>query len=282
MYFCRRHLLSFFSLTATVLVSGCSTVSSSRLEDCRLRLKAVQSENEQLRDVALSVRNQNRDMSLRAVEDSRRLRSQDEAIDRLEKSVMEYQGDRERMAALLDELRSQVKTAASDAPVTAQLESSEKPLQNRIDPGMRRTNYAPDSPTGPAVNLDDHSVRFPSRDLFDSGSQEISIKGQRTLEQVSKSLQNWFSGDSSASRVIIFEKPGLFEQTESSVVVKARKLWLRQARLDQVRRSLADRMGCSLDKFDIIDKGSNQPDLPGSTDSDLSEIIVRVSGAGTH
>jgi hypothetical protein len=65
--------------------------------------------------VVLNVRSQNRDLSLRAGEDARRLRAQEAAIRRLERSVQAYQQDRDAMIALLDQINAELRGARSTA-----------------------------------------------------------------------------------------------------------------------------------------------------------------------
>lgn len=115
----RRLAAGLATLVGGSLLAGCSFVPEKKYEDSRLRIQALQGENEQLRDVLLNVRSQNRDMALRAVEDARRLRAQEEAIRRLERSVLAYQDDRDEMIALLEELKAELRpggrvTAAAD------------------------------------------------------------------------------------------------------------------------------------------------------------------------
>jgi uncharacterized transporter YbjL len=97
------------------LGGGCAFVPEKKYEDSRLQIQALRAENEQLRDVVLNVRSQNRDLSLRAVEDARRLRAQEAAIRRLERSVQAYQEDRDAMIALLDQINAELRGARSTA-----------------------------------------------------------------------------------------------------------------------------------------------------------------------
>jgi hypothetical protein len=129
------------------IVTGCAGFSPNRLDDCRLRVQSLQSENEQLRDVASNVRNQNREMAMRALDDSRRIRAQEVAIARLERSIAAYQDERDQMAALLDEVRGQVRTAASSLPPTALLDRLRELKRARpkteVDPSSATVSLAP-------------------------------------------------------------------------------------------------------------------------------------------
>ncbi len=102
-------------------VSGCAWVPRGRIDDCRQRAQVLQTENQQLRDVLVRVRQDNKDLAQRSLDDSRRLRAQDEAIRRYERSIADYQDERDQLHALLDQIRGQVRTAALAPPTTAMI-----------------------------------------------------------------------------------------------------------------------------------------------------------------
>lgn len=106
-----RRLIVAVAVTAT----GCA-VPRSRMEDCARRTQEVQAENGQLRDLVLQLRNRNRDMAQRAVEDARRLQAQESSLRRLERSVAAYQQERDQLAAAFDQIRRQVQAAAAESP----------------------------------------------------------------------------------------------------------------------------------------------------------------------
>ena len=93
--------------------TGCGLVSQRRLDDSRVRIQALQTENEQLRDVVLNVRSQNKEMAARALDENRRVRALEEANQRLERSILAYQDEAKQTAALLDSLKAQVRIAAT-------------------------------------------------------------------------------------------------------------------------------------------------------------------------
>ena len=78
------------------LSAGCCLVPKSRLDECHRLSQTLQAENARLKDTPLSLRSQNQDLNQRAVDDARRLRCKDEAIERLEQSVLAYQSEREQ------------------------------------------------------------------------------------------------------------------------------------------------------------------------------------------
>jgi chemotaxis protein MotB len=102
-------------------VVGCAIVPRSKLDDCHLRAQALQAETARLKDEALSLRNQNRDLNQRAVDDAHLVRDLEQTNDRLERSVMAYQAERETLNEAFEQLKRQVQLAA-DPPTTAMVE----------------------------------------------------------------------------------------------------------------------------------------------------------------
>ena len=94
-------------------VSGCSFVPKTKLEDCHRVTQTVRAENNRLKDVALDLRSQNQDLGQRAVDDSRRIAAQGEAVARLERSVTAYQAEREALAKAYESLKQNVRVAVS-------------------------------------------------------------------------------------------------------------------------------------------------------------------------
>src|SRR5262245_53470003 len=84
-------------VSVVVLNSSCTIVPRERMDECQRVSQTLRSENARLKDQILALQSQNRDYADRAVDDSRRLAIQDEAIDRLEHSVHAYQDERSRL-----------------------------------------------------------------------------------------------------------------------------------------------------------------------------------------
>jgi hypothetical protein len=74
------------------------------MDECQRLSQTLRSENARLKDRVLALQGQNRDCAERAVDDSRRLAIQDEAIERLERSVHAYQDERNRLEAAYKQL----------------------------------------------------------------------------------------------------------------------------------------------------------------------------------
>ena len=99
------------------LMVGCASAPRSALEESRGQVLALRTELAQAKDTTAKLRTLNRDISARAVEDSRRLSTLEETNDRLEKSVVAYQQERDEYAAALDQINRQVASAGSDPAV---------------------------------------------------------------------------------------------------------------------------------------------------------------------
>ncbi len=111
-----RRLLPIVTLVAA---AGCTIVPRSQFDECKQLAKTLRSENARLKDRVLALQSQNRDYADRAVDDSRRLTVQDEAIERLEGSVQAYQKDRDRLEAAYKQLAASLggaQVAADDPP----------------------------------------------------------------------------------------------------------------------------------------------------------------------
>jgi chromosome segregation ATPase len=92
-------------------------VPKARWDDCRLQAQALQAENARLKDQALALRNQNRDLSQRALDDSHRLHALEDANSRLERSLSSYQRDHEQMVEAFEQLEREIQLATGqDGP----------------------------------------------------------------------------------------------------------------------------------------------------------------------
>jgi hypothetical protein len=156
---------------------GCQFGARRQLDECRRLSQTLRSQNDQLKDQMLAYRNQNEDFSERAVDDSRRLDQQAEAIERLERSVQAYQAERDELQAAFRELRDSLPAA-----VRAASAASEAPARAGRDPGdapLAREYRVPIHPRPEAENEDDPGSRAgwapavvepPSRPAADAAS----------------------------------------------------------------------------------------------------------------
>jgi len=88
------------------LSAGCAIVPRSQMDECKQIAHTLRSENARMKDQILALQSQNRDYADRAVDDSRRLAVQDEAIAHLEQSVQAYQDERAQLEAAYKKLAS--------------------------------------------------------------------------------------------------------------------------------------------------------------------------------
>jgi outer membrane protein OmpA-like peptidoglycan-associated protein len=112
-------VLASVAIPLAVLLTGCSFVPKSKLDECHNVSVTLRAENTRLKDVALDLRAQNQDLTQRAVDDSRKLAAQEEAVTRLEKSVTAYQAERDKLAAAFETIKRQVRLSASPQPSAA-------------------------------------------------------------------------------------------------------------------------------------------------------------------
>lgn len=99
---------------------GCNQFGSrQRLEEGRRTIQALRSDNDLLKDQLLTLRNENRDLSERAVDDSRRIAALAESVEEYRGSIHAYQADRnelkESFRAVRDSLPAAVRSALADS-----------------------------------------------------------------------------------------------------------------------------------------------------------------------
>jgi outer membrane protein OmpA-like peptidoglycan-associated protein len=111
-------------ILAAALPGGCALVSKERLDDCHKQCQNLQLETSQLKDVVLKLRATNQDLAHRNLQDSKQLKTLDEDNQQLERSVLAYQEDRDRLAAQFEQFKRQL-AATSDRIPAAMLERFE-------------------------------------------------------------------------------------------------------------------------------------------------------------
>jgi hypothetical protein len=89
-----------------VVSGGCALAPRAQIDECQQQSRTLRSENARLKDQLVALQSQNRDYADRALDDSRRLADQDEAIERLERSVQAYQDERARLESAFHQLAS--------------------------------------------------------------------------------------------------------------------------------------------------------------------------------
>lgn len=150
-------------------LAGCSYVPKTRLDDCHRLSQALQAENSRLKDTTISLRSQNQDLNLRAVDEARRVRLQEEEIERLVQSVSAYQDERDQLAAAFERIKGQVRRVAN--PVTSGLRQRFEGLA-RAHPGWE---YDP----GRSV------LSIPAAQLFEPSSDRLRPEAMAWFREVS-------------------------------------------------------------------------------------------------
>lgn len=265
------------ALTAiTAAVAGCAWVPQGRIEDCRQRVQVLQATNQELRDVAVHVRQENKDLAQRSLDDTRRLRAQEEAIRRYERSIADYQSEREQLYALLDQIRGQVRTAALAPPTTAMIDRLEEFVREH-----------PNCRLEPSRGI----LLLPADTLFAAGDDRLTDDGKALLDALAASIGG-SEAPSLALRVTGAAIPPTMTATDGDVHLASTDSnsptvnrdgprvdldGLDRAR--RVRDLLADRLGIEPSRIAVSGGGTTVLDheapTPGSRPAGLVAIQVR-------
>jgi chemotaxis protein MotB len=151
-------------------LAGCSFVPRSRMEECHRLSQTLQAENDRLKDTTISLRSQNQDLNQRSLDDGRRLRLQEEEVQRLVRSVTAYQEERDQLAAAFARIQDEVRTAAAAGPRSASLSSRLRDLA-RAHPGWQ-------------FDADRAILTIPSSQIFEAGSDRLSPDGRASVAEV--------------------------------------------------------------------------------------------------
>jgi chemotaxis protein MotB len=165
-------------------LAGCSVVPQSRLDDCRRLSQTLQAENNRLRDTAVGLRAQNRDLNQRAVDEARRLQLQEEEIQRLSQSISAYQEDRDQLAAAFERLKGQIRSS-SPGP-SADATTAPTPASGL---GRRLEDLARAHP-GWEFDPRRGVLTIPAGALFEAGSDRLRDEARGWLEETSAALRD--------------------------------------------------------------------------------------------
>ncbi len=106
-------------------LTGCSQIHNQRLEDCHKLAQSVQADNSRLKDVALKLRTENQDLSQRSIDDAKKIKTLADNNERLSRSVVAYQEERERMAAQVQAITREARTVGLDPSDTVRKAESD-------------------------------------------------------------------------------------------------------------------------------------------------------------
>jgi chemotaxis protein MotB len=160
------------ALSAATLAAGCGLVPKAQLDDCHKLSRTLQEETGQLKDVNLRLRAENQDLAQRTVEDARRLKVLDEENQRLERSVLAYQEERDHLLATFEQFQRQI-TASVDRLPSAMLDKFRS--FTALHAGCQ---FDPNAGV----------LSFPSDVLFEPESERWIPNGQSLIEQCARLL----------------------------------------------------------------------------------------------
>jgi chemotaxis protein MotB len=152
-------------------LAGCSFVPRTRLDECHRLSQTLQAENDRLKDTTISLRSQNQDLNQRAMDDGRRLRLQEEEVQRLVQSVSAYQEERDQLAAAFARIQSQVRTTA-----TAPAGPHSAGLPGRLE-DLARAHPGWEFDAGRGI------LTIPSARLFEPGSDRLRPEARASLAE---------------------------------------------------------------------------------------------------
>jgi len=95
---------------------GCAFVPKSRLDDAAKVTQSLRSENAQLKDTALSLKGENSDLTRRALDDTRKIATLEDANTRLETNVQAYIDERDDLNDSFQRFKRQAQAAIAPSP----------------------------------------------------------------------------------------------------------------------------------------------------------------------
>ena len=192
----RRRLYAFLAplVLAPALLAGCGFVPRKKLDECHQVSVTLRAENTRLKDATLALRAENQDLTQRAMDDSRKITAQEQAVERLEKSVMAYQAERDKLAAAFETIKRQVRLSASPQP------------QPTAELGTRLESFAAAHP-GWAFDGRDTILSVPADRLFEPGKSQLKDGAGDDLKALAVALKGNIP-DSQALEVVGRDGPG--------------------------------------------------------------------------
>jgi chemotaxis protein MotB len=220
------------AVLAALQASGCSLIPKGKLDECHRVTQTLRAENSRLKDVALDLRAQNQDLSQRAVDDANRIAAQEEAVERMEKSVQAYQAEREQLAAALEVIKRQVRLAVSPRGAA---------LPARLD------SYVSAHP-GWSFDRSTNTLSAPFEGLFERGSDRLRPEAIDALKALASELSEARTTNLSLEVLGPPEPPpvvraGYEEDAGSDLVTTASARFLRAARAARIRDQLVELTG---------------------------------------
>ncbi len=259
-----------------VLVPGCGSggigfVSKNRLDEATKLTQALRAENAQLKDVALNLRSDNQDLTQRAVDDAKTIRTLETANRGYEKAIAGYQSDREKLQASYEKIQR-----VARMPRDTRLSDAWNDALGR---------FAAEIP-GAEFDRGSGTLTLPTDGLYERAQDGLSPEGQKRLKQLAKLIAESSRDDGEAPDIQIdghvalspVRLTGGDDRAETS---RAEELSL--ARAAKAREILAQPNGGPAPRFSVAGHGSSRPIV--DADDDLSrarnrrlEITLRPPG----
>lgn len=234
---------------ASLASAGCGFVPEGRLGECHKMSRTLQSENARLRDQALTLRSQNQEATLRAVDDGRQIRELEEANAHYEQSVMAYQKDIAQLSSAVERFKNQVESVksqvrVSDAPREAPLTEQAQTLAGRR----------------PGAEFDVRSMVFkvPAASLFDPESDRLTADGEAWVREVAGLLTGTEAHGLSPRVVAPAVSSPAVRRVAVEDVDKPRARDLGMARATRVRDLLASTAGVDRTKLAVVPAPNSQ------------------------
>ena len=156
------------------LLTGCSVVPRSRLDDCHKLSQTLEADKARLNDTLLSERSQHNDLRQRADDDARRLLAQDDEVKRLQSTVQAYQDERDQLAADYARVKSLLQVSAN--PVSTS-------LIHRFEVFAKGRPGCEFDPLSGVLTLSSDS-------LFEPGSDQLKPAARPLLKALADSFQD--------------------------------------------------------------------------------------------
>lgn len=241
--------------------SGCGLVSRNRLNDCQQVARTLRSDNARLKDVSLKLRTENQDLSQRAIDDARRLASQEDAINRLEENLLAYQADRDRMTQAFETLKQQIHLAVDP---------------RRAQRAERLRSFAESHP-GWSFNPATIALTAPAEHLFNPGGDQITPHAGSELKELADALTST-GADDLAIEIVGHDAPPSAVQragfnTDANNDVAAHR-FLTAARAARVRERLVEDTRLSPDQIRLANAAVPPADDPNPPPRRLEVRVV--------
>jgi chemotaxis protein MotB len=163
-------------VVAAACDSGCSFVPKAKVDECHRVTQTLRADNSRLKDVTADLRAQNQELTQRAVDDAHKISAQEEAVERLEKSVTAYQAERDQLARAFEAIKRQIRLAASPQPSAA--------LEQRL-----RDFAAPRAPAGWAYDPATGVLSVAAEALFEPGSARLKPEAGDELKALGDAVK---------------------------------------------------------------------------------------------